>query len=436
MSPSGAQPLPVAGRGGAAASLADFAPKNILVLGAEPQRVTAALIEPVEEIYRLIGWQTAELPAGAGPGQSAAALVQAVNRLESQFNISLWNEEEDRPRLHTYDQALVEGVGQAVAVADLLPPLRVWMAGLSGGTSLIAGKEALAGALCNHVATYRFNAWRSTDELAAELELLYPDVILAVGGYEETDRRGQEQVLALCRHVIDAAVKLPSENRPLFCFAGNRQSAEAAFAYWQERTGGSEFALAANVLAQGAGQGAGQGDATLAKVLERYHWRRSQELPAMRRIAGWPNHPAELRSTQWAFVQAVRLWSRRHRLTSLHGLHAAADRWLHVWTSDPSVDGAQAVSGRSIQTFAPEAGNLRICYVRPGERPDFLADWPPLRLVSGPWPDNWPRPASHWWDPLGLVPAVAGAGQVAPEAALQVLAADILEETGPRLGHA
>lgn len=432
MSTSGMQPPPVPGRGGVAASLADFAPKNILALGAEPQRVTAALIEPVEEIYRLIGWQTADLPEGASPGQSAAALVQAVNRLQTQFNISLWDEEEDRPRLHTYDAALVEGVGQAVAVADLLPPLRVWLAGLSGGTSLIAGKDALAGALCNCVATYRFSPRRSTDELAAELELLHPDVILAVGGYEETDRRGQGQVLALCRHVIDAAVKLPSEHPPLFCFAGNRQSADAALTYWHGRSAGNEAAQAVNVLAPDAVQSNG----ALAKVLERYHWRRSQEMPAMRRIAGWLNAPAELRSTQWAFVQAVRLWSHRNRLPSLHGLHAAADRWLHVWTSDPSVAGSRGGPGPSSELLAPEGGHLRICCVRPGERPDYLADWPPLRLVSGPWPEHWPRPSSHWWDPLGLVPVVTGAGQVAPEATQQVLAADLLEEHGPHFTRA
>ena len=298
MSHSDLQPAPAPGRASATPSLADFAPKNILLLGAEPRRATAALIEPVEEIYRLMGWQSTDLPADASPGQCAAALVQAVNRLENQFDISLWSEEEDRPRLHTYDPALVKGVGQAVAVADLLPPLRVWMAGLSGGTSLIAGRDALAGALCNCVATYRYSPWRSTDELAAELELLRPDVILAVGGYQETDRRGHEQVLALCRHVIDAAVKLPFKDRPLFCFAGNRQSAKAALGYWHGRTEGSAAVLAANVLAPNAGQR----DTALARVLEQHHWQRSQQMPAMRRIAGWLNHAPELRSTQWAFV--------------------------------------------------------------------------------------------------------------------------------------
>ncbi|MCY3902585.1 MAG: glutamate mutase L [Caldilineaceae bacterium] len=432
MSQSDLQPAPAPGRASATPSLADFAPKNILLLGAEPRRATAALIEPVEEIYRLMGWQSTDLPADASPGQCAAALVQAVNRLENQFDISLWSEEEDRPRLHTYDPALVKGVGQAVAVADLLPPLRVWMAGLSGGTSLIASRDALAGALCNCVATYRYSPWRSTDELAAELELLRPDVILAVGGYQETDRRGQEQVLALCRHVIDAAVKLPFEDRPLFCFAGNRQSAQAALGYWHGRTEGSAAVLAANVLAPDAGQR----DTALARVLEQHHWQRSQQMPAMRRIAGWLNHAPELRSTQWAFVQAVRLWARHHRLTSLHGLYAAADRWLHVWTTGTAADAGREGQRQATGPFSPEGAGLRLCCVRPGERPDFLAGWPALRLVSGPWPEQWPRPVSHWWDPLGLVPVVAGAGQVAPEASLQVLSADILEETGPPLRRA
>ena len=58
-----------------AASLADYAPKSILALGAEPRRATAVLIEPVEEIYRMVGWQSVELPADAGPGDSVAAQI-------------------------------------------------------------------------------------------------------------------------------------------------------------------------------------------------------------------------------------------------------------------------------------------------------------------------------------------------------------------------
>lgn len=428
MNPSGVQPPPVAGPGPPAASLVDFAPKNVLALGIEPQRATAVLLEPVEEIYRMVGWQTMQLPAQARPGECVAALVRAVNRLESQFNISLWDVEEDRPRLRASDPALVDGVGQAVAVADLLPPLRVWMAGLSGGGSLTAGEKALAGALCNLVATYRPNPRRSAGDLARELQTLRPDALLIVGGYEEMARHSQDQVLALCRHVTDATVQLSTENRPLFCFAGNGQSAEAALAYWRGRTEGSAAALADNVLAAPANHS----DTALQNVLERYHWQRSLNMPAMRRAAAWLHHPVELRSTQWAFVQAVRLWSWRHQLSTLHGLYAGADRWLHVWVSHappaPVVEWTGA--GTSGEFVSQAGGGLRICCVRPGERPDFLADWPPLRLVSGDWPAHWSRPSPHWWDPLGLVPVVAGAGQAAPEAALHALSADILEEGG------
>ena len=409
------------------ASLADYAPKSVLAVGAEPQRATAVLIEPVEEIYRMVGWQSVELPVEAAPGESVAALVRAVNELEDQFSISLWDGKEDRPRLQTSDPALVDGVGQAVAVADLLPPQRVWMAGLSGGDSLSAGKDALAGALCNLVATYRHNPRRSAGELAKELEAVRPDVVLIVGGYEEIARHSREHVLALSRQVIDAAVQLPPDSRPLFCFAGNGQSADAALAYWQGRSDGSAAALADNPLAAPAD---GSGTA-LHNLLGQRHWQRSVTMPAMRRIDGWLHHAIELRSTQWAFVQAVRLWSRHRQLPSLHGLYAGADRWLHVWANSPPSHAERGGPPGAAGGLNQEEGAFRICCVRPGERPDFLADWPPLRLVSGQWPAEWPRPAFHWWDPLGLVPVVAGAGQAAPYAALHVLAADILEESNP-----
>ncbi len=417
---------PVSGRGPSAASLADFAPKSILALAAEPQRAVAVLIEPVEGINRMVGWQTVDLPAQTSPDECVGALVQAVKRLEKQFSISLWDAEQDRPRLHTSDPAFVEGVGQAVAVADLMPLLRVWMAGLSGGGSLAAGEAALAGALCSPIATYLPGPHQSTVALARELRALRPDVILIVGGYEQIGFRSQEQVLALSRRVIEAAVQLPDDDRPLFCYAGNSQSGSAALARWQERTDGGAAVVADNVLSAAGSDS----ETALRNVLERYHWQQSLRIPAMRRIDGWVDRSAALPSTQWAFAQAVRLWMRRHQLPALHGLYAGADRWLHVW--------AWEIAGE-------EYTGLRISSVQPGERPAILAEWPPLRLVSGEWPAQWPRPAqppatatpdraaagpAYWWDPLGLVPAISGIGQTSPEAALQVLSADILFEGG------
>ena len=432
MSFSRVLPGSISGQGGSPNSLADFAPQSILALAAEPRRAVAVLIEPVEEIRRMVGWQTVEVSERASPEECKSALMQAIRRLENQFNISLWDGERGRPHLHSPGQAVAEGVGQAFAVADLQAPLRVWMGGLSGGGSLAAGEAALAGALCNAVATYLPGPHQSAGALTREFEALLPDVILIVGGHEQIGPRSQEQVLTLSGLVIEAAARLPAEERPLFCFAGNSQSADAALASWRQRTGGGDAARADNVF-----NGTDVGSATaIHNVLERLHWQRSLAMPAMQEIAGWLDHSVELSSTQWAFAQAVRLWRRRQRLPTLHGLYAAADRWLHVWVWEMPDQ---------------ESDGLRISCVRPGERPDVLADWPPVRLVSGAWPETWPKPSqpppvlgpqrptalpAFWWDPLGLVPVVAGVGQTTPEAVLQVLTADILLEGGTEFAAA
>lgn len=432
MSFSRVLPGSISGQGGSPNSLADFAPQSILALAAEPRRAVAVLIEPVEEIRRMVGWQTVELSERASPDECKSALVQAVRRLENQFNISLWDGEKGRPHLHSPGQALAEGVGQAFAVADLQAPLRVWMGGLSGGGSLAAGEAALAGALCNPVATYLPGPHQSAGALTREFEALRPDVILIVGGHEQIGPRSQDQVLELSGLVIEAAAQLPAEERPLFCFAGNSQAADAALASWRQRTGGGDAARADNVF-----NGTDVSSATAVhNVLERLHWQRSLAIPAMQEIAGWLDHSVELSSTQWAFAQAVRLWRRRQQLPTLHGLYAAADRWLHVWVWEMPDQ---------------ESDGLRISCVRPGERPDILADWPPVRLVSGEWPVTWPKPSqpppvlgpqrptalpAFWWDPLGLVPVVAGVGQTTPEAVLQVLTADILLEGGTEFAGA
>ena len=61
-------------------------------------------------------------------------------------------------------------------------------------------------------------------------------------------------------------------------------------------------------------------------------------------------------------------------------------------------------------------------------RPPGFEALPPPQLVSGEWPTHlWPRPPVSWCDRLGLAPLVAAAGQAAPQAMIEVLAADLLE---------
>ncbi len=188
-------------------------------------------------------------------------------------------------------------------------------------------------------------------------------------------------MLALSHQVTDAIAQLPAKSRPLFCFAGNSWTTNEVLAYWQEQAAGSTAKVVANVLGPGR-----RSAMALHSTLGQYYWQHSLDVPAMRQIAAWVHQPAELRSSQWAFVQAVRLWTDFQGLPELHGLYAGADRWLHVWASQ-------------------EHGEVRVCFVRPKEDPSFLADWPPLRLVSGEWPAQWPRPSTYWWDPAGVCAA-------------------------------
>ena len=63
-------------------------------------------------------------------------------------------------------------------------------------------------------------------------------------------------MLALSRRVIEAAVQLPDDDRPLFCFAGNSLAGSVALASWQERTNGGAAMVADNVLsADGSSRG-------------------------------------------------------------------------------------------------------------------------------------------------------------------------------------
>jgi hypothetical protein len=50
-----------------------------------------------------------------------------------------------------------------------------------------------------------------------------------------------------------------------------------------------------------------------------------------------------------------------------------------------------------------------------------------VQLICGEGPGElWPVAERHWWDRTGMAPVVAAIGQVAPQAMIQVLRADLL----------
>jgi hypothetical protein len=376
---------------------------SILALHVDRANANAALIEPVNGIHRLIAWESASL--SPQEGVAPPAVLSAITRLlGARLGRPLWDDGLDTPLLSGRDPALGLHLGQVVAAVDPLPPLRVWIGGLTGHESLAAAQSALDATICRTVAVYRFGMGGDPERLAAELTDARPDLAVLVGGYDRPDATGP--VLELCEEAAQALASLPSGHRPAVYFAGNRWAASAVLERWSRLPGGLSADAVENVApAPGVHRAT-----ALAVAASRLYWRRCQSTSAVQRIRRWVTPPSEVRSTGWSFAQAVRLWRQVHNLPALHGLFCAEPLWIHVCAEE----------GRD---------GVRLRFVPPNTRPAALAGWPPLRLVSGDWPTHlWPRPRGYWWDPTGLVPTVANLGQIDPLIAYQVLAQDLLLE--------
>lgn len=378
---------------------------SILALSAETSRASAALLEPVAGSHRLIGWESIRLPAGNAPSASQS-LRTASRNLGERLGRPLWDDSHETPATRGPDPALGLGLGHVVAALDPLPPLRVWIGGLTGEESLAAAQAALDSTICRPVALYRFGLGGSPDRLAEDLSDCRPDLAVLVGGYDSAEPAARRAVLELCDEVTRALDTLPAGNQPALYFAGNRWAAAQALAMVARLPGGLSADAVENVApAPGIHRAT-----SLAVAASRLYWRRCRATPAVQNISRWITPPSEVRSISWSFAQAVRLWRQVHALPALHGLYCAGALWIHVCAVD-GVDG------------------VRLRFVPAHTRPAALNGWPPLRLVSGPWPEAlWPRVRGCWWDGDGLTPTVANVGQIDPLIAYQVLAQDLLQE--------
>jgi hypothetical protein len=377
----------------------------VLALGADQERVVAALVEPVEGVYRLIDWTILPYAPLHGPRYSLPdRMVQACRQLGQRVGRPLWRKDGRGPYLQDAEPALGLALDQVVMVADPLPPLRVWLAGLSTGESLAAAQEALAGAYCEPVALYRLAAHEDDARLALDLADSAADVVVVTGGYDRSERPARDPVLLLCERIGRALRQLHPDQRPLLCFAGNRWAAQAALEIWKQIPDVDAEALLNVAPAPGRIHAT-----SLAITLSQYYWKQTKSVQALRQVNPWITSPAVLRSLHWSFAQAVRVWREIYNLPDLHALYCGPRQWMHVWATAEGV-------------------GVHVRFTPPGSRPPALEVWPPLQLVSGPWPEAlWPRPDSHWWEPLGLLPVVANIGQVLPDAALQVMARDLLK---------
>ncbi len=258
----------------------------ILSLGGDTERAVAALLEPVDNVYRLIDW---EIMGGDGLGALPTRLSEAARRLGARLNRPLWTE--DAPLVDDPSPALGLALGHVVAVADPIPPLRVWVAGLSAGQSLSAVQRALTGAFCEPVALYAMQAATPVAALAQELAQLAPQAVIVVGGYDRLSLDARQSVAALAQQISAAVGQLPLPMRPALYFAGNRWAAPAVLQIWRGLEGVDAQALA-NVLPS-PGQPQTESVAVALSQLYRAVCKRDAALSP---IAHWVTQPAVLRS--------------------------------------------------------------------------------------------------------------------------------------------
>jgi len=375
---------------------------SILALGVELGQVRGCLLENVSGSYRLAAWSNTPRREEATLDELAGELL---TRMGQRLHRTLWQAHERMPLVASDDPIREPPLGQIAVSASPLPHTRVWLAGLTATQSMNAAREALTSSPAHVSGQTVYTADLQVSELVHAMAPMPPDLVVIVGGYDTADVQIQQPLLELSRLFGQVLARMAPPQRPGVVFAGNRWAAARAVEVFQA-AGGGPMEVVANV--QPAPDVIHR--AALAQAVDFNYWRLCRRTEGFREISRWVTEPGHMTSLETNFAQLVQVWRELHDLPDLHGLYCGAAWWLHVWASrdQPGV-------------------NLR--YVEPHRRPDALAAWPPLQLVAGEWPALlWPQPERCWWDRSGMTPIVAAVGQVAPQAMVQVLRSDLLEE--------
>lgn len=384
-------------------------PGALLAAGVEPEGVRVILLENVSGSYRLIGWVGLQQDPTLDLAQQ---VVNACQRLGVRLGRRLWNPAEDSPLLHSEDAIRYPPLGQVTVGVMPRPRLRVWLAGLSQTLGLTPLTQLLASSPVRIVGHTLLQTSLQSGRLTESLLHAQPEVLIVSGGYDEPASATQENLLLLSKVVGQAVARLAPGQRPLLLVAGSRLVATQVEQLLRSADGPLQLEVLANLQpAPGVVQGR-----ELASALQQHYWRLCQRLPGFARFGRWVTSPGQVSNLATNFAQLVQAWCDYKRLPELHAVYATPEWRLHVWAR-------------------PAAAGIRQYFADPQAQPALLRSWPPIQLLSGLWPrraapSDQPQ-TLRWWDPSALAPILAGVGQVAPQALLQVLEQDIFTENRP-----
>lgn len=372
-----------------------------LAIGLEQEGVRACLLDTVAGRHRLIGWLGLQNDGSLEP---APLIASACRRLGRRLGCTLWNEQINEPLVASDDALRIPPLAHVSIGLLLKPALRTWLAGVTPSVSLATLERAVTGAPVQIVGRTVLTSNLSSTTLAAALAHARPDVLVVAGGFDDAKLPAQAPLIMLCRVLGQALAAVATDVQPALFYAGNRYVAPTAVELLVQRKDGLTVTVVDNIMP--SGERIQQQD--LVRLLNYHDWRLNERAPGFGRFSRWVTSPGQVSSLAANFVQLARAWLEHERLTELRGLYCTTHWWLHVLA---------------------EQGNegVHLCYAPPGAEPALTQRWPAVRLISGPWQGIATRPAHHfWWDPEGLAPIVVGMGQVAPQAMMEVLAADLL----------
>jgi hypothetical protein len=377
------------------------APYRLLALSAELAGTRACLIEPVAGAHRLVGWLNL---ARSGETMLPLQVAETCRRLGARLGSALWDEELSMPFMRSINPVRYPPVQQVAATVSARGPVRVFLAVLTQNLTGAAVRAAVAASPATVVGEVVYDVELEVGHLATMLGNSQPDVVVVAGGFDRAGAATQAALLALCRMVASAVVRMPRSSRPPVLFAGSVSVAEKVPALFRIPEGSLPLEMVDNVLPEPNLVRR----ASLARVLNYHYWRLTQRILGFKEMARWVTSPGQAVTVETSFVQMMQAWAFHRGLPWIHGLYAGPGWWLHVWTGMARA-GAQ------------------VLYSEPGQRPETLDRWPPLTLVCGEWPVHlWEKPANGWWDKRALAPVVAALGQASPRAMIDVLEHDIL----------
>lgn len=375
-------------------------PGSVLALGVEVHRLTACLLEPVRNQYRLAAWWIAP----SGLQRSVAEQIEAMCRhFGRRIQRRLWHRDRAAPFTVSPNPVAHPPLQHVVIAASPRPPLRVWIAGITEHNSLAAGVGALEASQVDVVGRTSLGSESEALSLAHDLNASRPEALVITGGYDSHMPDPQPAVLLLAQKLASALRDLPDDAVPEIIFAGNRFAYREVAAILQAARRCS-ISRVENVL-PAPGQAHVQ---ELSQAANGLYWQKCCRMRGFSLLEEWNTAPVPIMTVESSFARLVQIWMQLNDLTGLHGVYRGRDRQLHVW--------ADAGSDRILARFTT-----------PGAYATEDSYWPPVRLVSGPSDgDNGLPDSVLWWDASGLSPVVAAAAHVSPQAAVDVLRADLL----------